>query len=284
MFTPVPVAKNVYALIGDTGMRTFENEGMNANSGFIVTSFGVVVIDSGSTWQVAKAIHRAIQTVTRQPVKIVVNTGGQDHRWLGNGYFKSIGAEIIAARPVLADMQVRGGMQLDSLRKILGKKVAGTLPVYPDRFFDQSETLHLGVQEIQLLYFHGGHTPGDSVVWLPTQRVLFSGDLVFVDRILGIFPFSNTQNWLDSFAAMEKLEPKLIVPGHGKVCDLSLAQHDSRDYLQLLHGHMVESVKDWVELQIAINSLNDDAYRSLRNFDSLHRLNASNVYLELEKP
>jgi glyoxylase-like metal-dependent hydrolase (beta-lactamase superfamily II) len=284
LLTPVPVAENVYALIGDTGMRTSVNEGMNGNTGFIVTNDGVVVIDSGPTWLVAKAIHRAIRTVTRQPVKIVVNTGGQDHRWLGNVYFKSIGAEIIAAKAALADMQERGGMELDNLRQILGNKVAGTLPVYPDHYFDQSETLHLGDQEIQLLYFHGGHTPGDSVVWLPRQRVLFSGDLVFVGRILGVFPFSSTQNWLDSFAAMEKLEPKLIVPGHGKVCDLAQAQHDSRDYLQLLHDHMTKAVKDWVDLETAINSLQDDSYRSLRNFDSLHRFNASNVYLEVEKP
>ena len=284
MLTPEPVAENIYAFIGDTGMRTSANEGMNANSGFIVTNAGVVVIDSGSTWQVAQAIHRAIKTVTRQPIKFVVNTGGQDHRWLGNGYFKSIGAEIIAARRALADMQARGGMELDSLRQILGEKMAGTLPVYPDHFFDQSETVRLGDQEIQLLFFHGGHTPGDSVVWLPKQSVLFSGDLVFVDRILGIFPFSNSQNWLDSFAAMEKLEPKLIVPGHGKVCDLALARHDTRDYLQLLHDHMAQAAKDWVELDAAINTLHDEAYHSLRNFDSLHRLNASNVYLELEKP
>ena len=278
------LAPDIYAFIGDTGMRSSANEGMNANSGFIVTNAGVVVIDSGSTWQVAQAIHRAIKTVTQQPVKIVVNTGGQDHRWLGNGYFKSIGAEIIAARPVLADMRARGGMQLDGLHKILGDKMAGTLPVYPDRLFDQSETLHLGDMEIQLLYFHGGHTPGDSVVWLPKQSVLFAGDLVFVDRILGIFPFSNAQNWLNSFAAMEKLEPKLIVPGHGKVCNLELAKHDTRDYLQLLHDHMTQAAKDWIELDAAINSLNDDAYRSLRNFDNLHRINASSVYLELEKP
>ena len=281
---PQEVAPDVYAFIGDTGMRTYGNEGMNANTGFIVTSEGVVVIDSGPTWQVAKEIHRAIKRVTRQPVKIVVNTGGQDHRWLGNGYFKSIGAEIIAARPALADMQARGGMQLDSLRQTLGKKAAGTQPVYPDRFFDQSETVRLGGQEIQLLHFHGGHTPGDSVVWLPKQNVLFSGDLVYVDRILGVFPFSSTQNWLDSFAAMEKLEPKLIVPGHGKVCDLAQAQHDSRDYLRLLRGHMAQAVKDWVDLETAINSLDDGAYRSLRNFNSLHRFNASNVYLELENP
>ncbi len=193
-----PVAENVYAIIGDTGMRTYQNEGMNANSGFVVTPAGVVVIDSGPTWLVAKEIHRVIKKVTKQPVKFVVNTGGQDHRWLGNGYFKSIGAEIIAAQPALADMQARGDMQLATLRQAIRKKAAGTRPVYPNRFFDQNETLKLGGLEIQLLYFNGGHTPGDSVVWLPQQSVLFSGDLVYVERMLGVLPFSSYP-WLVGF-------------------------------------------------------------------------------------
>ena len=143
-FTPVLVAENVYAFIGDTGSRTTANEGMNANSGFIVTSAGVMVIDSGTTWQVAQSIHRAIKKVTRQPVRIVVNTGGQDQRWLGNGYFKSVGAEVIAAKPALDDMRARGEMQLNSLRQVLGKKMAGTVPVHPDRFFDQSKKTATG--------------------------------------------------------------------------------------------------------------------------------------------
>lgn len=280
--SPVPVAPNVYAFVGDTGMRTLENEGMNANSGFIVTDEGVVVMDSGPTWQVAKEIHRAIGTVTSQPVKIVVNTGGQDHRWLGNGYFKSIGAEIIAARPALADMQARGEMQLDGLRQTLGEKVTGTQPVYPDRFFDQSQTLRLGGQEIQLLYFHGGHTPGDSVVWLPKQNVLFSGDLVFVDRLLGVLPFSSATDWLASFEAMEKLGPKTIVPGHGQVCDLAGARRDTRDYLRLLITHMKQAVDKGIALQEAIDSLDQGAFSRLANFDLLKRGNASRVYLEME--
>lgn len=280
--TPQEVAPGVYAFIGDMGPRTYQNEGMNANTGFIVTPAGVVVIDSGPTWRVAKEIHRAIGTVTRQPVKYVVNTGGQDHRWLGNGYFKSVGAEILAARPIRADMEARGTMQLEGLRQSLHKQTAGTTPVYPDRLFDSSETLNLGGEEIRLLYFHGGHTPGDSVVWLPKKSVLFAGDLVYVDRILGVFPFSSTRNWLASFEEMEKLGPKTIVPGHGKVCDLSRAQRDTRDYLLLLRGHMKQALDQGQELQAAIDTLDQSAYSRLLNFDSLHGFNASNTYLEME--
>lgn len=280
--TARPVAENVYAFVGDTGMRTYENEGMNANSGFVVTSEGVVVIDSGPTWQVAKEIHRAIKKVTRQPVKFVINTGGQDHRWLGNGYFKYIGAKIIAARPALADMEARGEMQLQALRQTIRKKAAGTRPVYPDRFFDLTETLRLGGQEIRLLYFHGGHTPGDSVVWLPQQGVLFSGDLVYVDRMLGVLPFSSTRDWLASFAAMEKLEPRLIVPGHGQISDLARARRDTGDYLALLRGHMKQALERGDDLQTAISSLDQSAFSYLQHYELLSGGNASRTYLEME--
>ncbi len=277
-----PVAENVYAIVGDTGMRTYQNEGMNANSGFVVTREGVVVIDSGPTWLVAKEIHRVIKKVTKQPVKIVINTGGQDHRWLGNGYFKSIGAEIIAARPALADMQARGDAQLEALRQTLLKKAAGTQPVYPDRFYEKSEILKLGGQEIHLLYFHGGHTPGDSMVWLPQQSVLFSGDLVYVDRMLGVLPFSSTRDWLASFSEMEKLDPRTIVPGHGRVCDLAKARRETRDYLALLRGHMKQAIEQGADLQTAITSLDQSAFRHLQHFDLLSGGNASRTYLEME--
>ena len=280
--TPVKVAPDVYAFIGDTGGRTYENYGMNANTGFIVTTGGVVVIDSGAGYLAAQAMHRAIKQVTRQPVKYVVNTGGQDHRWLGNGYFREQGAEIIAARPARADMAQRAGAQLDALRVDLKERMDGTLPVYPDRLFEQRETLRLGGTEIRLLYFSGGHTPGDSVVWLPKQNVLFSGDLVYVDRLLGVLPVSNSRNWLASFEEMEKLRPAKIVPGHGRVCDLDQARRETRDYLRLLRGHMRKAFDGGADLQAAIDRLDQKAFSRLRNYETLKGGNASRIYLEIE--
>lgn len=282
MFSALPVAPNVYAFIGDTGMRTYENEGMNANAGFIVTSAGVVVVDSGSSFQVAKAMHAAIRKVTRQPVKFVINTGGQDHRWLGNGYFKSLGAEIIASSKARADMEERSGMELEALQPTLREKLAGTEAGYPTRVFDKAETLRLGSEEIQILFFGGGHTPGDSVVWLPKSRTLFSGDLVFVDRLLGVLPFGNTKDWLVSFAAIENLAPKAIVPGHGQVCDLNRARKDTRDYLVLLRAHMKQALDQSMDLQTAISSLDQSAFKYLRHYELLSGGNASRTYLEME--
>lgn len=78
--SPVQAAPGAYAVIGDLGGRTYENEGLNASVGFIVTSGGVVVVDSGASYRSAKQLHAAIRRVTDQPVKWVINTGGQDHR------------------------------------------------------------------------------------------------------------------------------------------------------------------------------------------------------------
>jgi glyoxylase-like metal-dependent hydrolase (beta-lactamase superfamily II) len=280
--SPLEVAPHVYAFIGDTGMRSYENEGMNANAGFIVTSAGVVVVDSGPSYQVAKAMHDAIRKVTRQPVKFVINSGGQDHRWLGNSYFKSLGAEIIASRKARVDMEARGAMELEALRETSRDKLAGTEMVYPTKLFDQSETLKLGGEEIQILYFGGGHTPGDSVVWLPKSRVLFSGDVVFVDRMLGVLPFGSTRDWLVSFDKAMALTPKTIVPGHGQICDPVRARKDTRDYLALLRGHMKKALDDGLDLQAAISSLDQGAFKYLRHYEMLSGGNANRTYLEME--
>ena len=279
---PVTVAPGVYAFIGELGGRSYANEGMNANTGFIVTGAGVVVVDSGSTRRVAQQIHEVIQRITKEPVKYVINTGGQDHRWLGNGYFKEIGAQIIAQRKAADDMQERGAMQIEGLASDIKEKIKGTEMVFPTRLFDREEILQLGNMDIRVLHFEGGHTPGDSVVWLPRLSVLFSGDLVYVDRLLGVLPFSNVKHWLASFEAMEKLQPKIIVPGHGNICDPDKARRETRDYLVLLRTHMQQAIKQNADLQTAIDTLDQSRFKYLPNWELLKGGNANRMYLEME--
>ena len=282
LFSPVQVAPGIYAFIGDMGNRSYENEGMNANAGFIVTKEGVIVVDSGPSYHVAKAMHESIKKITRQPIKYVINTGTQDHRWLGNGYFKEIGAQIIASRNARANMMERSAEQLAALKPVLLETLDGTQPTYPEVLVDKEKILKLGGQEIRIIYFKGGHTPGDAVVWLPKSRTLFSGDLVYVDRILGVMPYSNSKNWLTSFEEMEKLKPNMIVPGHGNVCDLDKARRDTKDYLLLLRKHMRKAYDDGMDLQKSIDKLDQRAFAYLLNYDALKGPNALNVYLEME--
>ena len=91
------VNDRVYAIIGPMEQRNADNLANNATFGFVVTDAGVVLVDPGGSFKGAKQIHKIVQSVTDKPIAYVINTGGQDHRWLGNGYFKALGATIIAS-------------------------------------------------------------------------------------------------------------------------------------------------------------------------------------------
>lgn len=279
-----PVTDGVYAYVGDKGPRTYDNEGLNANIGLIVTSHGAILIDSGATFQSARKIQEAVRRVTPQPVKWVINTGGQDHRWLGNGYFLAQGAEIIAHANARADMLARGGDHLTGLTTALKERAEGTVPTLPTRFIEGLDTqLVLGGMTLALRHRGGGHTPGDMMVWLPSKNVLFSGDIVYVNRMLGVIPVSNTKAWLAMFKIIEDLQPRYIVPGHGEVTDLPTAAADTRDYLLALRAHMKKAVDEGVEVSAAVKSFNAQPYLRLLNAAELMPGNASRTYLELER-
>ena len=279
-----PVAPGVYAFIGEKSGRTYDNEGLNANIGLVVTPAGALLIDSGASWQGAQQIHAAVKKVTDQPVKWVINTGGQDHRWLGNGYFTAQGAEVIAHADAKADMQARGGDHLAALKPELKEKLDGTVPTLPTRWLSGAdETLTLGGMAIEVKHRHGAHTPGDLMVGLPQQRVVFSGDIVYVDRLLGVIPVSHTGRWLASFAALEALNPAHIVPGHGDVCELPKAQAQTRDYLNALRTHMKQAVDNGDDIGAAIKTFDAKPWMGLLNAAELHPGNASRTYLELER-
>lgn len=278
------VADGVYAHVGDTGPRSVENEGLNANIGLVVTAAGAVLIDSGATCQSARQIHDAIKAMTAQPVKWVINTGGQDHRWLGNGYFAAQGAEIVAHVDAKADMTNRGNDHLQGLKTALGVKADGTVPTLPNRWLaGDDERLELGGVVFEFKHRGGAHTPGDTMVWLPQKDVLFTGDVVYVNRMLGVSPVSQTRRWLATFAVIEQLKPKVLVPGHGSVCNVATAQADSQAYLLALRAHMKKAVDDGVDVSEAVKSFNTAPYLRLLNAAELMPGNASRTYLEIER-
>ncbi len=214
----------------------------------------------------------------------MINTGGQDHRWLGNGYFAQRGAVIYSHQSAVADMRARGGDQLGSLRALLGPAAQGTSAQFPAVLLDKPDNpLVLGGVQVELRHRGGGHTPGDAMVWLPQARVLFTGDIVYVDRLLAVLPVSSTKNWLQAFALAEKLAPEKIVPGHGPVTDLQTARTHTKNYLESLRAHMRVAVEKNLDIADAVRSFDMSPYARLLNAAELHPGNANRVYLELER-
>jgi len=276
------VVKNVYAIVGPLGNRDKDNKANNATFGFVVTKQGVVLIDPGGTYEGAAAIHKLIKTVTKQPVKIVINTGGQDHRWLGNDYFKKQGAKIIANKNAVLDHKARQQDQFFMLGNLLGDKgIKKTTAAYADKTFDKTHQFSHGGVKFELVHTGAAHTPGDSFVWLPEYKVVFTGDIVYIERMLGIIAVSNSKTWLQAFETMAALKPDYVVPGHGSPTSLATAKKDTYGYLVFLRKLLREYIEAGGGIE-NVGKLDQSAYSYLKNFKTLKGRNAQQVFQELE--
>ncbi len=276
------VSDDVYAVVGPFGNRSPENLGNNATFGVVVTDEGVVLIDPGGSYQGAAAIDAMIRQVTDKPVKIVINSGGQDHRWMGNGYFKERGARIIASAAADDDHRARLQDQMFVLGNLVGAEgMKGTDPVYADETFEERMTLDFGGKTLQLLKVGPAHTPGDSLVWLPQEAVVFSGDVVYVGRMLGVIPVSKSKHWIEAFETMAALEPKTVVPGHGAPTDLDQARRDTLDYLTSLRESVGAFMEEGGDIT-RIGTIDQSRFSHLQDYTTLKGRNAQQVYQEME--
>jgi len=279
---PLRVAPDVYAIVGDLDGQSYTNDGLNNNLGFVVGSDGVLVINSGPSVRVAHALHTAIQKITAKPIRWVVNVNSQSHYWLGNDYFKKLGVPILANTAAHKLMQDLGAGQLQAAQGVLKDKAAGTVLAYPSETIDTQRTLQLGKTKIELLHFGSAHTAGDLIVWLPQQKILFAGDIVFTQRMLAVLPLGNSGAWVKAFDQAMALKPHLIVPGHGKPTDSKTATRDTRDYLMTLrNGAQVILAKNG-SLQDAVAKTNQSKFSYLLNFELLAKRNMNQVFTEME--
>ncbi|MGB5672040.1 MAG: MBL fold metallo-hydrolase, partial [Sedimenticolaceae bacterium] len=123
--------------------------------------------------------------------------------------------------------------------------------------------------------------PGDSLVWIPQERVVFSGDVVYIGRMLGVMPHSRSSHWIEAFETMASLEPLTVVPGHGPPADLARARADSLDYLVFLRetvGNFMENSGDITQ----IGTLDQSRFAHLVDYESLKGRNAQQVFQEME--
>lgn len=275
------VTDNVYAIVGPLEQRSTENLANNATFGVVVTAEGVVLVDTGGSWNGAEEVHNAVREITDQPVKIVINSGGQDHRWIGNDYWQQQGAEVIASAAAVADHKDRGSVQMTGLSVLLGDALEGTVPAYADTVFETGYSFELGGISFEITHAGQAHTPGDSFIWVPSENTVFSGDIVYIERIIGVGEQSHSGSWIEVFETMAALNPAHIVPGHGDVTTLERATADTYDYLVNLRTQMGAFIDEGGDI---IDSVNVDqaAWSYLENFEGLAKRNAQQVFSEME--
>jgi glyoxylase-like metal-dependent hydrolase (beta-lactamase superfamily II) len=187
------------------------------NTGIVVGDDAVMVIDTQATPAMAQDVIRRIREVTDKPIRYVVLSHYHAVRVLGASAYRP--DHVIASEDTLSMIRERGEQDKASeigrfprLFRDVESVPAGL--TWPTITFTGRMTLWLGKLEVQILQLGRGHTKGDTVVWLPAERILFSGDLVEYDATpyAGDAYFTDWPQTLDNIAA---LKPAKLVPGRG---------------------------------------------------------------------
>jgi glyoxylase-like metal-dependent hydrolase (beta-lactamase superfamily II) len=187
------------------------------NTGIIIGDDAVMVIDTQATPVMAQDVIRRIREVTDKPIKYVVLSHYHAVRVLGATAYKP--EQIIASQDTY-DLIVERGEQ-DKASEIgrfprLFNAVESVPPgmTWPTMTFTGKMTVWLGKLEVQLLQLGRGHTKGDTVAWLPQQKIMFAGDLVE----FGATPYAGDayfKDWPQTLDAVAALKPEKLVPGRG---------------------------------------------------------------------
>jgi glyoxylase-like metal-dependent hydrolase (beta-lactamase superfamily II) len=226
------VGDNVYAAIGVDGGKA------GSDAGFVVGDKGVLVVDTFTTVEAARALLDEIKKVTPQPVRFVVNTHYHLDHTGGNAVFAEAGATIIAHH------NLRGWVRTENL-KFFGadpkpeQKARVEALVPPDETYDQAMDVYLGSRRVHLRYLPG-HTGGDTVVFVPDANVVFGGDLVWQKHLPNLID-ATTSAWVETLDHMLQAHPNAtFVPGHGDVATPADVR-DFRNYLSTLRDAIAKA-------------------------------------------
>lgn len=215
-FVVTAIAENVYSIISpNIGLPTPENKGWNSNVHFVITQTGVLLFDSGSSESIGNNIKKAIKTVTDLPVRWVVNSHSHADHWLGNAAFSDTMVELIASEQAVATMKKYGKEDVQFYAKVTNGTIGPTNLRYPNVILKQGEKRNFGGVDVEFIFGNHGHSPGDLLMWLPQQKIIFGGDVLSSDWMPMITDHGNIPNLIDSLHEFTELSPDIVLTGHG---------------------------------------------------------------------
>jgi len=276
---PKKVSENVWCFFGKLEMPTKKNGGDMSNHCYIKGKNSYILVDSGATYQYAKAAYKEMSKRGKLPVSYVINTHEHDDHWLGNSFYKEkFNAKLIGVE--LQDINYKSGDQT-RMHKLLNHKILeGTKIVKLNSYIKEKTTMILDGEKFEFNPVGQAHSHFDLFVYMPKRKVLFSGDLVMNGRIT-----SNREGLvlgqLKVLKDMKKYDFNVLIPGHGY--DVSKnAMNESIQYFSLLKNRILEAIEEDIGLDGVTKFIQMVEFKDKKMFDLLNTPNVYRAYSELE--
>ncbi|SVA87319.1 uncharacterized protein METZ01_LOCUS140173 [marine metagenome] len=240
----VNVLKSVYTMI--------DTDGEDSNTTFIITTEGVIIIDTRPTPTEARKVLKEIRKLTDLPIVYTINTHYHGDHTFGNQIFKS--SKSIIAHKNVRDTLIKSGQDHLSLFKTFGLPGMDEVEVTPPNIvYEKGMEIWLGEYRLQLLYHGKGHTNGDTIIFLDKLRTVITGDLVFNKKI----PYmadAYIDEWIESLKYIQFLKNETVIPGHGPIGGRPTVIA-MKHYLIDLKERVLEQLKDKKSLEETQNAV-----------------------------
>lgn len=274
---PEKVAEGVYALIGKTENFTRDNGGDIVNTGFIIGTDGVIVVDSGPSRAYGEQQRAAIAKLTPKPVvQLILTHAHPDHVFGGQAYAD---IPVLALPATRAALSSSGEALLSNLYRLAGDAMLGTEVRLPT-VEAVAGPLTIAGRRLRLIAGRG-HTDGDLAVLDEATGTLFSGDLVFFQRA-PTTPNADLPAWFAMLDALAAGDHTTLVPGHGPVLHDRAGIAQTRDYLAWLRDHLQGAARRGLDMPEVLQLPRPERFRSLAVLDTEYERSVSHLYPALE--
>lgn len=278
------IAKDTYVFEGANDDFSRANGCNIINTGFIVTSDGVVVINTGVSKLYGEQQRQAIAKVTNKKIKLVLNLNLHPDYFLGNQAYADV---PIAALPAsIQGMKEEGASYTDNLYRICGDWMTATeskpaTQVIQPGPMSVSDANH----QLELIQFNG-HTAADLVLWDRTTGVVFAGGLVFADRV-PTTPHANISEWLKSLETVSKWNTskqiKALVPSHGPYSKGLEGIEQTKEYLTWLDQSFKNAALQGMDISEVLRLPVPYKFRGFAALKPEYLRNVTHLYPSYEK-
>jgi len=278
------VSSGIYYHQGVHEEPSENNIGAIANVGFIIGEQCVAVIDSGGSYLEGTHLRQAIKNKTDLPVCYVINTHVHPDHIFGNAAFKGDSPTFVGHEKLPAAIAAREGFFARTFKETLGNAYTGTEFIAPSQTvsLDKPITLDLGNRILTLTAYSTSHTDHDLTVLDNKTKTLWTGDLLFMERIPVMDGSIN--GWIETMKKMQTMELNFLIPGHGEASSDQWQQGLEKQlhYFTLIRDEIRIIIEDLGTIDQASKQVGILEQNSWELFEHYHRRNVTASFVQLE--
>ena len=277
---PQKVSENIWCFFGKTEVPSKENGGFMANSCYIKAKDSYILIDTGANYNFAKQAYEAMQKIEDLKVSTIIITHEHDDHWMGNSFYKDrFNSTIYAPKSINENYNENSKPRIF---EILDKnEMENTKVIKADVVVSDEKVINISDKTIKIIPTKlTAHTKDDLIVYLPDEKVIFTGDIIMNQRVR-----SNTDGsvigTLKAIDLINSYDWNTLIAGHGTITDKKATDFTTK-YFTLLKTRVLEAIEAGITADEISKVVTMDDFKDVAMFDELNSRNVFDAFRELE--